>query len=90
MMTNKHLAMKPENFVGTVVGSLTVLKFVGQRQNLWYIVECTCGRKERVLKQQLLGTKRKCTKCQNRIARRRHLKIVHHLLRNLNTDKEVA
>lgn len=78
-----------EALVGQVIGDLTVLKVVGKRP-AFYIVECKCGKKERVPKSQLNNRKRRCKTCNTTKNNKPFFRVIHRLIRNLNTEEEVV
>lgn len=82
----------PENYAGTVLGELTVVKFAGRsdRGELCYIVQCTCGKQERVLKGHLQKAKRACLGCTKRRHNKKFFRVIHHLQNSLNNGRTVA
>jgi hypothetical protein len=88
--TKSKLVDTAADYVGTKIGELTVIEYVGKDRasRQCYIVQCGCGTKERVYK-SLLQSKRRCINCQKKKHTKQYHAIVHHLLNNLDTDVEV-
>jgi hypothetical protein len=83
------------DLVGTKIGKLVVEKYAGRSGvSHCYVVRCECGKRERAYRSNLLqgaiSRKRSCSKCANKKVHRRHQRLIHHLLNNLDTDVEVV